>query len=156
MVGLAGALPTSQDGSVERDQYLLGPEAAIGKTYDWGIIGAWGKHLFDVANSSRTEKQRPIDWKTSETRIRLIFGYDLGNDWQIVSNPEFVYDWEGVSNNKILLPLGGGVAKTFGIGRVPLRASLEAYYYGVSPDAFGPEWQLNFSLIPVISAWSLD
>lgn len=156
MVGLAGALPTSQDGSIERDQYQLGPQAAIGKTYEWGIIGAWGKHLVDAANSSRAEKQRPIDWNTSETRIRLIFAYKLADDWQIVSNPEFIYDWEGVSDNKILLPLGGGVARSFDIGRMPLRASLEFYYYAVSPEAFGPEWQLNFSLMPVISAWSLN
>jgi hypothetical protein len=156
MFGLAGALPTSQDGSIERDQYLLGPQAAIGKTYDWGIIGAWGKHLVDVASSKRTEDQNPIDWNTSETRIRLIFAYGLGNGWQIVSNPEFVYDWEGVSGNKMLLPLGGGVAKTFSIGGVPVRASLEGFYYAESPEAFGPEWQVNFNLTPVISAWSLD
>ncbi len=31
MAGLAGALPTSQDGSIERDQYLLGPQVAVGK-----------------------------------------------------------------------------------------------------------------------------
>ena len=156
MVGLAGVLPTSQDGSVERDQYLLGPEIAVGKTYDWGIIGVWGKQLVDVADSSRTEKQRPVDWNTNETRLRLIFAYNLANAWQIVSTPEFLYDWEGDSGNKILLPLGGGVAKTFSIGNVPVRASLEGYYYAMSPDAFGPEWQLNFSLTPVISTWSLD
>lgn len=156
MFGLAGALPTSQDGSVERDQYLLGPQAAIGKTYDWGIIGAWGKHLVDVVSVSRSEDRYPIDWNTSETRIRLIFAYALGNGWQIVSNPEFVYDWEGVSGNKMLLPLGGGVAKTFSIGGVPVRASLEGFYYAESPEAFGPEWQVNFNLTPVISAWSLD
>jgi hypothetical protein len=156
MVGLAGVLPTSQDGSIERDQYLLGPEFAVGKTYDWGIVGVWGKQLVDVATSARRETQRPVDWNTNETRLRLIFAYDLGNDWQIVSTPEFLYDWEGVGGNKMLVPLGGGAAKTFSIGRVPVRASLEGYYYAVSPDAFGPEWQLNFSLTPVISAWSLD
>ena len=156
MLGLAGALPTSQDGSIERDQYLLGPQFAVGKTYDWGVIGVWGKQLVDVATSSRTEKQRPVDWSTNETRLRLIFAYDLGNDWQLVSTPEFLYDWEGVSGNKMLVPLGGGAAKTFSIGSVPVRASLEGYYYAASPDAFGPEWQLNFSLTPVISAWSLD
>lgn len=156
MYGLAGVLPTSQDGSIERDQYLLGPQLAVGKSYHWGIVGVWAKHLVDVANSSRTGRQHPVDWSTNETRVRLIFAYGLGGGWQFVSNPEVVYDWEGVSGNKVLLPLGGGVARTFDIGPVPVRASLEGYFHAVSPDAFGAEWQLNFSLTPVISSWSLD
>lgn len=156
MAGLAGVLPTSQDGSIERDQYLLGPDFAIGKTYSWGILGVRGKHLVDVADASRKEKQDPVDWETSETRLRLIFAYGLGNGWQIVSNPEFIYDWEGASGNKILFPIGGGVAKAFRIASAPVKANLEAYYYAESPDAFGPDWQVNFSLTPVLSFWSLN
>jgi hypothetical protein len=156
MAGLAGVLPTSQDGSIERDQYLLGPEFAIGKSYGWGILGVWGKHLVDVADVSRNEDQHPVDWNTNETTLRLIFAYGLGNGWQVVSNPDIVYDWEGASGNKILFPVGGGVAKAFRIGSVPVKANLEAYYYVESPDAFGPEWQINISITPVLSFWSLD
>ena len=155
MVGLAGSLPTSQDGSIERDQYLLGPQFAIGRTCDRGIFGVWARHLVDVADSSRGKQQHPVDWETNETRIRLIFARGLGNGWQLVSNPELVYDWEGLSGNDLLIPLGGGVAKTFQIGRIPVRANLEAYYYVATTDAFGPEWQFNFSLAPVLSFGSL-
>lgn len=156
MAGLAGVLPTSQDGSIERDQYLLGPEFALGKTYDWGLVGAWGRHLVDVASQSRGEQQRPVDWNTSETNVRLLFAYRLGNGWNLVSNPEIIYDWEGLSGNRLLLPFGGGLARTFRMGRVPVLGSVEAYYYAVSPDAFGPEWQLNLSISPVLGFWSLD
>jgi len=156
MTGLAGVLPTSQDGSIEHDQYLLGPEFAVGKTYGWGILGVRGKHLMDVADVSRSEAQHPVNWNTNETTLRLIFAYGLGNGWQIVSNPDIVYDWEGASGNKILFPIGGGVAKAFRIGSMPVKVNLEAYYYTESPDAFGPEWQINFSITPVLSFLSLD
>lgn len=156
MFGLAGALPTSQDGSIERDQYLLGPQAAYGRIYDWGVFGLWARHYIDVANQSRGQSQHPVDWKTNETRLRLIFAYGLGDGWQIVSNPEITYDFEGASGNRVLLPLGAGVAKTFRVGSVSMKAGMEAYYYAASPDAFGPEWEVRFNLSPVLAFWSLD
>ena len=79
MFGLAGLLPTSQDGSIERDQYLLGPEVAVGKIADWGIFGVWAKHLVSIADVSNTFE--PIDYDTSETSLRLFFAYGLGNGW---------------------------------------------------------------------------
>ena len=148
MIGVAGAFPTSQDGSIERDQYLLGPEFAFGKIGERGIFGAWVRHMFSVADVSRDK--RPVDYDTSETSIRLFFAMSLGNGWQIVSNPEIVYDWEGASSNKLLLPLGGGVAKTVRWGRFPMKMNLEAYGYLESPDAFGPDWMLTFSFRPLL------
>lgn len=146
MIGLAGVFPTSKDGSIERDQYLLGPEFALGKVTSWGIYGAWLKHLVSVANVSG----KVIDYDTNETSVKLFFAYGLGNGWNLVSNPEILYDWEGASNNRLLLPLGGGVSKTTRLGRVPMKMDLELYYYLESPEAFGPEWQLQFTFTP---AW---
>ena len=147
MFGVAGVFPTSQDGSVERDQYLLGPEIALGKIYDWGILGAWAKHLVDVAESV------PTDYSTNETSIKLFFAMGLGNGWQLISNPEIVYDWEAADNNELLLPLGGGVSKTLRLGRLPMKMDLEFFGYLETPDAFGPEWMLTFSVTPLIPNW---
>jgi len=147
MFGIAGVLPVSQDGSIERDQYLLGPEVAIGKITRWGVIGAWLTHLVDVADVSG----RDIFWETNETSLKAFFAYGLGNGWQIISNPEITYDWEAASSNKLMLPIGGGVSKTFRAGRFPLKMDLELYSYVESPEVFGPEWLLTFSLTPVFS-----
>jgi len=144
MIGLAGLFPVNQDGSIERDQYLLGPELALGKITDWGIYGLWFKHLTDVANVSGNS----VDWDTNDTSLKLYFAYGLGNGWNIISNPVIEYDWEGANGNKLALPLGGGISKTTQIGRVPLKLDLELYHYLESPDSFGPEWLLSFSLTP--------
>ena len=147
MFGVAGVLPTSQDGSIERDQYLLGPELALGKITDWGIIGAWATHLFDVAESV------PTDYSTNETSIRIFYAMGLGNGWQLISNPEIVNDWEAADNNKLMLPLGGGVSKTLRLGRIPMKMDLELYGYVETADVFGPEWLLTFSISPLMPNW---
>jgi hypothetical protein len=142
MYGIAGVFSSSQNISGSRDQTLLGPEVAFGKSADWGVIGAWLTHLVDVTGDS--------SFNTSETTIDLFFSYGLGNGWQIISNPTILYDWEADSGNELLLPLGGGVAKTTRFGRTPVRMEFEVQNFLVSPDRFGPEWLLSFRITPVI------
>jgi hypothetical protein len=113
MFGLGTVLPTSQDLSSSRDQWLLVPEVAIGKQADWGVIGVRASHLTRLSGEDR--------WDTNETRLDLFFAYGLGNGWQLISNPEIVYDWEADKDHEWLLPLGGGVAKTFMTGQTPWR-----------------------------------
>jgi hypothetical protein len=147
MYGIAGVLPTNQDGSIERDQYLLGPQVAFGQYTDWGVYGAWLTHLTDIYTVSGG---KPKNYNTNETRIRVFFAHELGNNWQLVSNPTIVYDWEGASGNNWLLPLGGGVARTTQWWNRPVRWSAEVEYYVVSPDGLGPQWLLNFNITPVL------
>ena len=89
-------------------------------------------------------------FNTNETSIDLFFAYGLGNGWQIISKPTILYDWEADSGNELLLPLGGGVAKTTRLGKVPVKLEMEIQNYIVSPDRFGPECLLTFSVTPVI------
>ena len=75
---------------------------------------------------------------------------NLGGGWQAISNPVVTYDWEADSSNKLNLPLGGGIAKTFKIGRMPLRLTAEVQYFVASTDRFGPDWLYKFSLSPIM------
>ena len=78
------------------------------------MIGFWAKHLVDVWENT----DRPIDWSVNETWVRLFFQYGLGNGWSVISNPEILYDWEGASDNRLYLPLGGGFAGEADLGAV--------------------------------------
>ena len=144
-VGIAGVLPTGQDGAIERDQYLLGPELTLGKVSDWGILGARLRHLTDVADVIDS-----IDYSTNETQLEMFFNYPLNHHWSIVSSPHRVYDWESADNNKGLLPRGGGVSRMMRWFGVPVKMDIEFEYYVVSPDFYGREWLARFSLSPAI------
>jgi len=141
MYGVAVALPTSQDFSSAIDQYRAGPEVALGKVTPWGVYGVWAKHMMRVSGEDA--------WDTNMTSLEVFFAYGLRNGWQLISNPVIEYDWEAASDNKLLLPLGGGVSKTARLGKMPLKMDLELQYYVVSPDALGPQWLLSFSIAPV-------
>jgi hypothetical protein len=143
MYGVAGVLGTSKDGSAARNQNLLGPEFAFGKVTGWGVIGTWLTHMVDVSGSGWVE----VD--TQLTSARIFFSYSLGNGWQIFSNPVITYDWEAVSGNKLLLPISAGVSKLTRIGKMPLNLALDIQNYIVSPDAYGPEWLMRFTVTPV-------
>jgi len=145
MYGIATVLPASQDISASREQWLLGPELAIGKQTDWGVIGLWATHLTGISGGNNVS--------TNNTTVEVFFAYGLGNGWQVISNPKIVYDWEAVKGEKLMLPIGGGVAKTSRLGSMPLKMSVEAHYFVASPDRFGPEWLITLNLTPVLSGW---
>ena len=146
MIGLAGVLPTSQDGSIERDEFLLGPEFAIGKVTSWGIYGFWFKHLTAVADMWDDE----VDWDSNDTSVKIFFAYGLGNGWNIISNPLIEYDWDGAADNKLQVPIGGGISKTTRLGKLPVKMDFELYYYAKSTKAFGSEWMMSFSITPAL------
>jgi hypothetical protein len=143
--GLAGILPTTSDTSNGRQQLILGPAVNIGKMADWGVYGVLASHIIDVAE--KRDKGTP---DTTQTTLQGYFSYDLGREWQLISNPVITYDWEGDSGNKLNLPLGGGIAKAFKIGRLPVRLTAEAQYFVASTDRFGPDWLYKFSLSSII------
>ena len=151
MFGLASVFPTSSDGTASRGQYLLGPEIALGKVTNWGQIGAQAKHLINIGNDDNYDP-----WDTKETTVKIFFAYGLGNGWQIESNPIILYDWEAVSGNEWLVPIGAGISKTILLGSLPLKMGFEIQKFVVSPDRFGPDWFLRVSFTPVISTKLLN
>lgn len=145
MYGVAGSLPFGSDTTNSRNQWLLGPEFAIGKSADWGVAGVWLRHLVDVSGNKD-------EYSTSETSAEVFFAYSLGNGWQVISNPVIKYDWEGGSGNRLFIPLAAGIAKTARIGKMPYRLAFQVEKYIASPDLFGPDWQFTLSFRPVFPA----
>ncbi len=141
MYGIVTVLPVSQDISASRDQWLLGPEVAFGKSADWGVAGATVTHLTDITGGNGIS--------TNETSVKVFFGYGLGNGWQIISNPRITYDWEAVNGEELSLPIAAGFSKTTRIGHTPFKMEFEVHHYVVSADRLAPEWLFTFNLTPV-------
>jgi hypothetical protein len=147
-LGIATIAPTSEDQSATRGQWLLGPEIALAQFTNWGLFGVRAKHLTNIYGEGDQELG---ELTANETTVKLSFSYALGNGWLIESNPVIFYDWEAVSGNEWMVPVGAGLSKTFRIGRMPMKLGFELHHYVVSPDRFGPEWLFKFHLAPVLS-----
>ena len=65
----------------------------------------------------------------------------LGDGWYVNSAPIITADWTADSEDRWIVPLGGGGGKLVMLGgKLPLNLQTQLYYNVVRPD-FGPEWQ---------------
>ena len=141
MFGMAFEFPTSEDISGARGQLLIGPELSFGKIFSHGIFGCRLSHLTDIISSDSR-----IDYNTNLTDLRLFLAIGIGNGWQVVSNSDMTFDWEGEVNNRLSIPLGAGIAKTFLFRNLALRSWVETSKYVTTPETFGPDLSVRFGI----------
>ncbi|MCK0155463.1 hypothetical protein MWU49_17235 [Alcanivorax sp. S6407] len=145
--GAVGTLPTATDDALGLDQWLLGPEVGFGKVSDWGVVGLLVSHQWDVAGED--------SFSTSITGGQYFYTFNLGNGWQISSSPTFSYNHKTASGQAWTVPLGVGVSKTTIMGGRPWKFGVQFWQYVEQADAFGPDWQVRFTVTPVVALpWS--
>jgi hypothetical protein len=54
------------------------------------------------------------------------------------------------NSNKVTFPIGLNVSKVVKIGPLPVKVAVQGQYMPVHPDLFGQQWNLQFSVTPVI------
>ena len=141
--GIVGTLPTATDDALGLDQWLLGPEVAFAKVANWGVLGLLVSHQWDVAGED--------DFSTSITAGQYFYVFNLSDGWQISASPTFSYNHEAQSGQEWTFPLGVGVSKTTIIDGRPWKFGLQYWNYIEQSDPFGPDWQIRFTVTPVVS-----
>ena len=76
---------------------------------------------------------------------------NVKDGWQIGSSPTFSYNHEAASGQRWTVPVGIGVNKTSILNGRPWRFGLQFWSYVEAPDAFGPDWQVRFTVSPVVN-----
>ena len=142
LLGVAGTLPTATDDALGRDQWLLGPEAALAMKRPWGVVGVLVSHQWDIAGED--------DFDTSVTAGQYFYNFLLGNGWAINASPSFSYNHEARSGDEFSFPLGIGIAKTVMINRRPWQFGIQYWNYIERPDTFGVEHQVRLTIRPVV------
>lgn len=128
-------LPTATDDMLGADKWGLGISGvALTRINQW-TIGALVSNIWSVAGSGDND----INLFT----LQYFANYNLDDGWYLVTAPINTANWEANSDNKWTVPLGGGVGRVFKVAKMPLNAQLSAYYNVVTPDNFGPEYQIR-------------
>lgn len=140
--GFAGTLPTATDDSVGLDQWLLGPELGGAIVRKWGVLVALVSHQWDFAGED--------SFDTSLTGGQYGYIFNVKNGWQVIGTPTFSYNHNADSDNALTFPVAIGVAKTAIINGRPWKMSAQYWNYIESPDDFGPEHQIRFTIGPVV------
>ena len=141
--GIVGTLPTATNDALGLDQWLLGPEVIGALIRQWGVLGLLLTHQWDVAGDDHFD--------TNITAGQAFFIYNLKNAWQFSTTPVFSYDHEASSGNEWTLPVGIGLSKVVIANGRPWQFGVEYQHYVKSPDLFGPDWQIMFSVSPVVA-----
>ena len=140
LVGLFASVPTATDNAVASNQYRLGPALGAGLSRKWGEIGFHAIQSWNVGGSNKAD--------FSLTTLEYWYAYELGEGWQFGAAPTIEAAWKENSNNAWSVPVGIGISKTIKSGSLSWTFALEAHYYVVQPDTFGPELLLEFGITP--------
>jgi hypothetical protein len=141
--GLVGSIPTATSDAVGSDQWIFGPEAMVGIAKKWGVLGLLVSHKQDVFGDNKKA--------TKITGGQYFYAFPFGDgSWQVASGPAWSYNHE-LSGEKWTLPLGIGLNKVAMIGDRVWKFSVQYWNYIKTPDAFGPEHTIRFTITPVMS-----
>lgn len=85
------------------------------------------------------------DVEENKFLFQYFVNYNLPKAWYIVSAPILTADWTADSDQRWIVPFGGGAGKVFKIGKLPINFNAQVYYNAVKPDGFG-DVQTRFQL----------
>jgi hypothetical protein len=54
--------------------------------------------------------------------------------------------------NKVAFPVGLQVGKLRKLGPLPVKFDVQVQYYAVRPRVYGPKWNLQFQITPILPA----
>ncbi len=161
IIGAFGSFRTATNDALKSDYTLLGPELMVAQIFKWGVAGimvnhAWSVNSLDADPDSFTILADDM-WATaaggesaSITAGQYFYVVNLKNGWQIQSNPTYSYNHKAAKGNRLTLPIGTGATKVMFFGKMPIKFNLQYWYYVASPDAFGPQHQIRFTVSPVV------
>ncbi len=103
----------------------------------WGSAGVLVQNVWSLPGATKRDPVRQMQLVVSLSR-------NLKHEWYLMTNPTLVADWRQVLGERWLVPLGGGVGRTFKLGRQPIDANVALYRNVRRPTTqLSPKWQLS-------------
>ncbi len=125
-------------------KWSLGASAvAVGQTGGW-TLGILVNNVWSIAGDSQRGS-------VSRGLVQYFITRQLGDGWSVSTSPIISVNWKAAEGQRWVVPFGAGVGKLTIIGRLPVSASVGAFYNVVKPDV-GADWQFRVSasvLLPV-------
>jgi hypothetical protein len=134
-LGPSFGFPTATDDLLGTGKWLLGPAAIFIFTPRRTVVGVVVKNLWSVGGDS---DRRDV----STFVLQPLLNINLDQGWFITSKPIIAANWKASSDERWLVPVGGGIGKVFRIGRFGLSLETQAFGYPERP-AGGPNWSVG-------------
>lgn len=162
IAGVFGGFPTATNEDLKSNFTTLGPEFMVAQLFSWGVVGILVNHAWSVnsndADAGSFTTLSDAFWttttgqpKASVTAGQYFYIVNLRNAWQITGQPTWAYNHEAIEGNKFTFPIGTGMNKVVRFGQIPIKISLQYWYYIASPDTFGPQHHIRLQIAPVVN-----
>jgi len=136
--GPAIDLPTATDDVLGTGKLSLGPSVVVLTMPDPWVIGVLWRNVWSVAgDSDRASVNRML--------VQYFVNYNLPDGWYLTSAPIITADWRADSDDRWVVPIGGGFGKIFRIGDQPMNAQVQAFY-NLEDTPLSGEWTIRFQL----------
>ncbi|MGA8307337.1 MAG: hypothetical protein WB723_16820 [Candidatus Acidiferrales bacterium] len=136
-VGPAVLVPTAASEQLGSGKWGVGLAGAALVEPKWGSVGVLVQNIWSVAGES---SRSPVN----QFQVEPLFSFNLPRRWYLASNPTIVADWTRSMTQRWLVPIGGGVGKSFYIGKQAVDSNLTLYWNAIRPtNQPSPKWQLN-------------
>jgi hypothetical protein len=137
-VGPSIVLPTATNKLIGQGKWSLGPSVvALVQPGHW-TIGALVYNVWSVGGQSDR-----VD--VNQMLLQYFINYNLHKGWYLSTSPIVTANWIGPSNNRWVVPVGGGVGRVFRLGFQPVNATIQVYGNAEHPDGVSP-WGLRVQL----------
>ena len=138
-VGPVALLPTSTDDRLGPDVWGIGPSAVFLSMPGRWVVGSLFSNVWSFTHDDDDEKVNLFTWQP-------FVNYNLDDGWYLSASPLVTANWEADSDNRWTVPLGGGFGRVFRVGTQAYNASLQGFYNVETPDDFGADWSVRFTL----------
>lgn len=138
--GIGGALilPTATEDRYSSDKWSVGPAfVALTMPGKW-VVGFLIQNVWSFAGDSDAAD-------VNKFLFQYFINYNLENGWYLSTTPIITANWEANSDNRWVVPFGGGVGRLVRHGKLPVDYKLAAYWNAEKPE-FGPDWNLQFTI----------
>ena len=139
-VGPVFTLPTATDVALGSDKWTGG----IGGRFAYRV-GGWNLGLVATQRWSFAGSGNKPD--VNQFLARGAFRYSFSDKWYFVSSPIIVANWD--ADDKWLVPVGGGIGRSFTHNGHPWAWSVQGYVNAIKPDP-APDWVVRFQLVAAI------
>ncbi len=137
-IGPSITMPTATDELLGSEKWSAGPSAVVLiQTEKWNN-GVLVRHLSSFAG----EDDRA---RVNQTLLQPWVAYALNKEWYVFTEPIITANWEeDDSDQRFVVPVGGGIGRSFYIGKQAVDVNL-SYYHNVEKPENGPEDVIRFS-----------
>lgn len=136
-LGPTVSIPSATSDQLGFGKWGLGTSFAALVQPEWGTAELLVQNIWSIAGGSN---RSPVN----QLQLEPTFSYNLPRGWYLTSQPTITANWAQPTSDRWLVPIGGGVGRTFNLGRRAIDSNLAAYWNAVRPpNQFSPKWQLS-------------